>query len=48
MVNAALALQFSDQLESALGLSPSKADEEQLRQSIPHIRRVEREVVVEK
>jgi len=48
MANAALALQFSDQLESALGLSPSKADEERLRESLPRVRSVEREVTVEK
>jgi hypothetical protein len=41
MANAALALHFSDQIESALGLVPSKEDEKELREKMPRVRRVE-------
>lgn len=42
MANAALALQFSDQIENALGLVPSKDDEKQLKENMPRVTRVDR------
>jgi hypothetical protein len=42
MANAALALQFSDQIESALGLVPSKEDEKELKEKLPRVTRVDR------
>ena len=42
MANAALALHFSDQLEDALGLVPSKADEQELKEKMPKVTRVDR------
>jgi hypothetical protein len=42
MANAALALQFSDQIESALGLVPSKEDEKELKEKLPRVTSVDR------
>ena len=42
MLNAALALQFSDQIEDFLGLRPSEQEQERLREQIPRISAVER------
>jgi hypothetical protein len=42
MANAALALQFSDQIESTLGLVPSKEDEKELKEKLPRVTRVDR------
>ncbi len=42
MANAALVLQFSDQIESALGLVPSKEDERDLKAKMPRVTRVDR------
>jgi len=42
MANAALALQFSDQVENALGLTPSQEDERRLREALPKVSMVER------
>ncbi len=42
MANAALALLFSDQIENALGLVPSKEDEKELKEQMPRVRRVDR------
>jgi hypothetical protein len=43
MANAALALQFSEQIEAALGVVPSKEEESRLKESMPRVRAVERE-----
>jgi hypothetical protein len=37
MANAALALHFSDQIESALGLVPSEKDKKELKEKMPKI-----------
>jgi hypothetical protein len=42
MANAALALQFSDQIEDALGLKPTEEDEKKLRETMPKVRSVEK------
>jgi hypothetical protein len=42
MVNAGLALQFSDQIESALGFTPTKQEEEELNLILPKVSLVER------
>jgi hypothetical protein len=42
MANAALALQFSDQIENALGLVPTKDDEKELREKMPRVTTVDR------
>lgn len=42
MVNAGLALQFSDQIENTLGLAPTKRDEEELNYILPKVSLVER------
>jgi hypothetical protein len=41
MANAALALRFSDQIEAALGLVPSREDEDRLKEQMPRLRRVD-------
>jgi hypothetical protein len=43
MVNAALALQFSDDIERFLGLVPTKEEEQRLRRALPKVSAVERE-----
>lgn len=42
MANAGLALQFSDQIENTLGLTPTKRDEEELNYLLPKVSLVER------
>jgi hypothetical protein len=42
MANAALALQFSDQIENALGLVPTKDDEKELREKMPRVTTVDK------
>ena len=42
MINAGLALQFSDQIEGALGVTPTQQDERKLQDSLPRIATVER------
>jgi hypothetical protein len=42
MANAALAIQFSDQIEKVLGLVPSKEDEQELKEKMPKVTRVDR------
>ena len=42
MINAGLALQFSDQIETALGLTPTPQDEQKLQDTIPRISPIER------
>lgn len=42
MINAGLALQFSDKIEGALGLKPTQQDEEKLNRALPRISTVER------
>lgn len=42
MINAGLALQFSEQIEAALGLTPTAEDEKRLRQTLPRVSMVER------
>jgi hypothetical protein len=42
MANAALALQFSDQIENALGLVPTKDDEKELGEKMPRVTTVDR------
>jgi len=43
MANAALALHFSDDIESFFGLTPTKEEEQKLREALPKISAVERE-----
>jgi hypothetical protein len=43
MANAALALQFSDDIERFLGLVPTKEEEQRLRGALPKVSVVERE-----
>jgi hypothetical protein len=43
MANAALALQFSDDIERFLGLVPTKEEEQRLREALPKVSAVERE-----
>jgi hypothetical protein len=42
MLNAGLALQFSDKIESALGLTATQQDRRQLQETIPKLSTVER------
>jgi hypothetical protein len=42
MINAGLALHFSDQIENALGLVPSEKDEKELKQKMPRITTIDR------
>lgn len=42
MLNAGLALQYSEQIESALGMTQTKEDEHRLQQALPKISVVER------
>jgi hypothetical protein len=42
IANAALAIQFSDQIEDALGLKPTKEEEKELKERLPKISRVDR------
>ena len=43
MVNAGLALQFQDQIESALGMTATAKDQQELDQIIPKVSFVDRE-----
>ena len=43
MVNAGLALQFSDQIESYLGLQPTNKEQDELKRLLPKITMVETE-----
>jgi len=43
MANAALALQFSDSIETALGMTPSKDEEMKLREVVPRLSVIEKE-----
>jgi hypothetical protein len=43
MANAALALQFSDDIERFLGLVPTQEEEQRLRGALPKVSVVERE-----
>ena len=38
MANAAVALQFSDQIEAFLGMTPSKDEQARLREQLPRVR----------
>lgn len=42
-INAALMLQFSDQIESALGLAPTTAEKDKLEEIMPKVRVIERD-----
>jgi len=42
MVNAALALQFSDDIESILGLRPTKEEQANLTEKLPRVTTTER------
>ena len=43
MANAALALQFSDDIERFFGLKPTQEEEQRLREALPKVSAVERE-----
>lgn len=43
MVNAGLALQFSDQIEAVLGLAPTKQEEQRLKEHIPRVSLIEKD-----
>lgn len=45
MANAALALQFSEQIESLLGLVPTKQEAEKLEKAMPRVSLIERDNV---
>lgn len=42
MANAALALTFSDQIEAALGMTPTTEDQLRLKESFPKLRTVDK------
>lgn len=42
MLNAGLALQFSDRIESVLGMTPTQQDQRQLEDNIPRLSTIER------
>ena len=42
MINAGIALQFSDKIESALGMTPSEQDTRYVQESMPRVTAVER------
>ena len=42
MLNAGVALQFSDQIEAALGLTPTSVEERKLQDSIPRVSAIDR------
>ena len=42
MVNAGLALQFSDRIESSLGMTPTPQDQQELDQYTPKLTAVDR------
>ena len=45
MANAALALQFSDQIEAFLGMTPTQTEEQRLKDSLPRVTTVDRKSV---
>ena len=42
MANAALALQFSDQIEAFLGMTPTQSEEQRLKDSLPKVTTIDK------
>ena len=42
MINAALALQFSDQIEGVLGMTPTEQDKRYIQETMPRVTTVDR------